>query len=315
MRSQAGAPRSFYIVNPRASNGRTRRIWERMVRGVRRSGRTAAFELTCRTMHAAELAARALDSGYDPIVAVGGDGTVNEVLNGFYRGGRLIRPDARLAYLPCGTGADLARTLGLAGGMEELILGGLSGGRIVRLDHGAARLRSDDGREIGRYFMNEASIGFSASTVEIVNRSSKALGGKLTFIYGALRALLRLSNPVVSIAVDGRPWFEGPAFLAAVTNGQYFGGSMRIAPAARMNDSLFDVVLIGAMSRREVLRHIGKVYSGAHIDLPQVHTTRGRSIRIRALQEVPLEMDGEHAGYLDASFEIVERGVRFLVPG
>lgn len=305
---------SFYIVNPHASNGRARRIWNRLMGKVRHAGRAAAFELTRCTMHAASIASRALEAGYDPIVAVGGDGTVNEVLNGFYRDGMLIRPGARLAYLPCGTGADLARTMGYAGAVHESLLEGLRRGRVVSLDHGWARFRSEDGGAGGRYFMNEASTGFSAAAVAIVNRSSKVLGGKMTFMTGALRALLRLRNPVLTIEVDGRAWYEGPAFLASVSNGQYFGGSMRIAPEARMDDNLFDVVLIQAMTRREVVRHIGKVYQGAHVLLPQVRMTRGRSVRIRSAEPVPLEMDGEHTGSLDAFFEVVDRGIRFLLP-
>jgi diacylglycerol kinase family enzyme len=118
----------------------------------------------------------------------------------------------------------------------------------------------------------------------------------------------------MEIRIDGDLWYKGPVFLAAVSNGRYFGGSMMIAPRAAMDDGLFDIVLIKALSRREVTQHIGKIYRGEHMKLTQVDMARGRHVRIRTPDQASLEMDGEQPGALDATFSIVDERIPFLVP-
>jgi len=303
--------RIFFVVNPKAANGKTGAIWSRL---LKRTQSNTQYRLTQDSDHASEITAEALSSGYDTIVAVGGDGTVNSVLNGFYRDGAKLNPDARLSYLPTGTGKDLARTLNLSHPTPAEVLQSLPSFRVSALDHGVARFRGYDGQHRVRYFMNEASVGFSADTVAVVNRSSKAPGGKVSFFLGVFRSLAGLKNHSIRIEVDGDHWYSGEAFLVTIANGRFFGGSMQIAPLAQANDNLFDIVLITALSRLEVLKHIGKIYSGAHLSLPQVKTTRGQSVRITSEEHVPLELDGEQPGTLDAEFTIIANGINFLVP-
>lgn len=299
------------MVNPKAANGRTEAIWSRL---IKRSQSNTQYMLTKDGNHASEITAEALTAGYDTIVAVGGDGTVNSVLNGFYRDGVQINPDARLSYLPSGTGKDLARTLNLPHLTSAEVLQSLPAFRVSVLDHGVARFTGYDEQHKVRYFMNEASVGFSADTVAVVNRCSKVLGGKISFFLGVFRCLAGLKNHAIRIEVDGDHWYSGNAFLVTVANGRFFGGSMQIAPLAQINDNLFDIVLITALSRLEVVKYIGRIYSGAHLSLPQVKTTRGQSVRITSEEQVPLELDGEQPGTLDAEFTIIENGINFLMP-
>jgi len=301
----------FFVVNPKAANGKTEAIWSRL---LKRSQSNTQYMLTRDSDHGSEITAEALTAGYDTIVAVGGDGTVNSVLNGFYRDGAQVNPDARLSYLPSGTGKDLARTLSLSHLTSAEVLQSLPTFGVSVLDHGVARFRGYDGQHKVRYFMNEASAGFSADTVAVVNRSSKVLGGKVSFLLGVIRSLAGLKNHAIRIEVDGDCWYSGEAFLVTVANGRFFGGSMQIAPLAQPNDNLFDIVLITALSRLEVLKYIGKIYSGAHLSLPQVKTTRGQSVRITSKERVPFELDGEQPGTLDAEFTIIKNGISFLVP-
>lgn len=266
-------------------------------------------------MHAADITSRALEEGYTAIVAVGGDGTVNEVLNGFYNRGEPINDDACLGFIPSGTSGDLAHTLGLLDYSAEDLLTALPDSQCTRLDFGKAEFQGFDSNQSCRLFMNEASLGFAAKTADLVNRSSKYLGGKISFLVGVFRCLASYRNHEMSVSMDGEPWYTGPVFLMSVANGRYFGGGMQIAPDADPGDGLFEVVLITALSRLDVAKHIGKIYSGQHLALEQVKVRRGKSVLVQSREQVGLELDGECTGWVDARFSVVSKGIKFLLPG
>ena len=302
----------FFIVNPHADHGQTAGYWANFEEILDKSGKAFGFELTGFPGHATELSRAALKNGFRKIVAVGGDGTVNEVLNGFYQYGKLIQAGAVLGHLPSGTGSDLARSLGCT--KQSTAIDDLYDASPVSLDHGLAVFRDAKGHETTRFFMNEASVGFTANVAKTVNRSGKRLGGKASFFSGVLKCLVNLRNPQLTVSVDNETWYEGPVFAVVIANGKYFAGSMLVAPDANLDDGFFDVVLIKDFTRFNVLRHIGKVYKGTHIDLPQVMMKRGRAVSISSNEPTSLEMDGEQPGTLAAYFQIVEKGVRFLTP-
>jgi YegS/Rv2252/BmrU family lipid kinase len=307
----------FFVVNPHSADGRTLQRWEELRDELRRRNLEPRFELTRGTMHAAELAAAAIEGGADLVVAVGGDGTLNEVLNGYFRATRQPPRGAALGYLPSGTGSDFARTLGLFGLSPAQQVEKLAGGSLRLLDCGQVRFTGTgpggEPQETSRLFLNESSLGFSAETVNNVNRASKRFGGKASFLLGVLRTLTRLRNPLLQVTVDGMEVYEGPTLLVAVANGKYFGGSMMIAPMADLQDGEFDVVVVSAMSRLTLLKKIGKIYRGEHLAEPEVHVHRGAEVRINSVgQEVLLEMDGEQPGRLSADYHISRHTVPFL---
>jgi len=307
----------FFVVNPHSANGRTLRQWEELRAELRRALGEVHFELTRGAMHAAAITAAAIEAGADLVVAVGGDGTLNEVLNGYFRVGRQPAGGAALGYLPSGTGSDFARTMGLYGLSVAQQVERLASGTVRLLDCGQVRFTGKgaggEPLETSRLFLNESSLGFSAETVNNVNRASKRFGGKASFFIGVLRTLARLRNPLLQVTVDGKQVYEGPTLLVAVANGKYFGGSMMIAPMADVQDGEFDVVVISAMTRLTVLRKIGKIYRGEHLAEPEVHVHRGREVRIASTgEEVLLEMDGEQPGRLAADFSISRHTVPFL---
>ena len=123
-----------------------------------------------------------------------------------------------------------------------------------------------------------------------------------------------LRNREMRIIVDGKPWYQGPVFFTALCNGRYFGGGMKVAPHAEMTDGLLDVILVKYFTRRDVPRHIGKIYRGDHLILPQVREVQCRSVEITSSEEVPLEMDGEQPGSLTLSATIDRRAVRIVAP-
>jgi YegS/Rv2252/BmrU family lipid kinase len=265
-------------------------------------------------MHAAELAADAIRSGYNAVVAVGGDGTVNEVINGFFHKKKLLNPHAALGYLPSGTGSDLARALNLHKFGSEELLGLLFTGTTKPVDVGSMDFRSSDGEAAQRFFVNEASVGFSANIAETVNESSKALGGQASFLIAVFRCLVGLENREMQITVDGKPWYRGPVFFAAACNGIYFGGGMKVAPEACPDDGLFDLILVKYFTRRDVIHHISKIYRGEHLALAQVRCIKCRRVEISSESTVPLEMDGEQPGNLPGTIRIIPGGIPFLVP-
>jgi YegS/Rv2252/BmrU family lipid kinase len=306
----------FFVVNPHSADGRTLKLWPQLRELLARRFGQVRFELTRGTMHAAELAAGAIEGGADLVVAVGGDGTLNEVLNGYFRAARQPPQGAVLGYLPSGTGSDFARTMGLYGLPPAEQVERLAAGATRLLDCGQVRFTGAAGGqafETSRLFLNESSLGFSAETVNNVNRASKRFGGKASFLLGVLRTLVRLRNPLLQVTVDGKQVWEGPTLLVTVANGKYFGGSMMIAPMAEVQDGEFDVVVVSAMARRTVLRKIGKIYRGEHLAEPEVHVHRGAEVRINSVgEEVLLEMDGEQPGRLAADFRISRHTVPFL---
>jgi YegS/Rv2252/BmrU family lipid kinase len=253
--------------------------------------------------------------GYDLIIVVGGDGTANEVLNGYHDSPPEIRARARLALIPMGTGCDLARSLGYETMSPRQALLGLTRPQSRVLDYATAEVRIGD-RVESRCFLNVASCGFSAQTVSNVGRLARRLNGTLAYFAAAIRTLTQLKNPGARVEVDGRLFYEGRMLLLAAANGQYFGGSMMIAPLAGPQTGSLALVLITSLGRLGVVRHIGKLYGGRHMSLPQVLSARARQIRVTSLDapRVPVETDGELAGTLDATFTVVPAGVTLAVP-
>ncbi len=303
----------FFIVNPHSGSGSTAHLWREWQELIRERIGSADFSYTETTMHAAALTREALDSGHDPIVAVGGDGTLNEVLNGFFVERKALFPQAKLSYIPNGTGADFSRTIGFHDLSIEEHIERLLRAEVKYLDCGEVCFRDVTGRQTSRLFINESSLGFSATTADAVNRASKHFRGRLPFLIGVIRCLSTLKNPVLRISVDGESVHEKPTLLVAISNGKYFGGGMMIAPDAEIDDGLLDIVIIAEMSRLTLLRKIKSIYSGQHLREPEVTVLRGKSVHITAFEEqVLMEMDGEQPGSAAADYRISKTTIPFI---
>jgi diacylglycerol kinase family enzyme len=238
---------------------------------------------------------------------------VNEIVNGLLSAPS--EPEGRpdLAVVMIGTGADLARTLSLPPSVEEQIArAGRSPTRVI--DAGRTDFLDDDGQPRTRHFVNVAGFGLSGATDRIVNsrRWVRALGPKVAFQLGVAQALLRWRNQPVAIRVDGGAELAVTSKLGAIANGCWFGGGMRIAPDAALDDGLFDVVIVGDVSAATLVRRLPMVYRGEHVTLPEVRVMRGRRVVVRpaTLARVPLDLDGESPGYLPATFTVIPRAVR-----
>lgn len=303
----------FFVVNPASAGGKTKKLWPQIKSLAEKERTDFGFYLTSHRMEASRITSRAIKEGYRKIIAVGGDGTLNEVLNGFWEGGRKISNDACLGYFPSGTGEDFSRTLGIEKLSVETQTERLLNAPGTFIDVGEVHFQKGDGSLAARKFINESSVGFGANVTELVNRSNKLFGGKVSFFAGVLRSLFFLKNHTVHIKADGKDFFKGKTLMTAVTNGKYCGGSMLISPKSMIDDGFFDVVAVREMNRKEILRDIGSIYSGNHLSNPKVMTARCKTLSVQSDEKVFLEMDGEPVGLVDAQFNIREKEIRLLL--
>ncbi len=303
---------SVAIVNPASANGTTGKVWPALSERLRAAGIEHESRLTARPGHATELTRQALAEGYRTIISVGGDGTVNEVVNGFFDGDRRLGGDARLAILSRGTGSDLIRTLGLPKG-EAQAVERLKAGRVKRVDLGRVTFVSHSGAAAVRYFINVADLGLGGETVERVNRTTKAFGGFLSFLWGTLATVATYRNKDVELVIDGGEPIRGRMALVVVANGQYFGGGMRIAPNAVMDDGIFDIITLGDCGRLEIVQSINRVYKGTHLTHPKIRAYRGREVVVRSPDRLLLDLDGEQPGLAEAAFALVPACLEVIV--
>lgn len=304
--------RTLVIVNPTSGGGATGRRWSAIEAKLKQQLGDLDVERTRGPRDAERIAREGARAGAELLIAAGGDGTASEVVAGVLGAGLGAQTD--VAFLPLGTGGDFVRILGEgpgAGASLDAMIARIASGKTRPLDAGAVTFTSSDGRTRATHFINISSIGISGLVTKLVNEAPKALGGRVSFFLGTLRAIARWRAGAVAVRVDGELVHEGPLHLAAVANGRYFGGGMHVAPQARVDDGVFDVVVIrGDGGNRRLLRHLPKVYAGAHLDLPDVTSTRGRVVEATSAEQVPIEIDGEPLGRLDARYECLPGALR-----
>jgi YegS/Rv2252/BmrU family lipid kinase len=298
-------PEPFLVVNPHSANGATGRRWTQMEAEARRAFGDIACAFTTGPLDATRLTREALEAGYRTICAVGGDGTINEVLNGFFNDdGSLVSPDAVMAVIPSGTGGDFRRTINISPNWSKAVAQ-VAGASVRRVDVGRVRYRAHDGSTGTRYFMNESSIGITGAVDAEVNRSPKWMGGRLTFAVGTVRALVGHKGYRVRISVDGAPFFERSIDCVAMCNGQYFGGGMWPAPTAKIDDGLLSCTMWSGFTAKDFLLSPRGMYTLQHIERPGTTTFEARHVVIESDERVLLDVDGEQPGRLPATFEIL----------
>ncbi len=300
------------IVNPASGNGRTRMEWPRLLALLEARLGKITWEWTEGPGHATQLACQALSSGCEHIWSVGGDGTHHEVANAFVGPEGPLFPQAILAPLSRGTGSDLGRSLSIPKEPEAAIEA-LAQGRIESLDVGWLRYRDPSGANREQAFLNIASMGIGGEVDIRVNRTTKALGGFVSFLWATLATLLTFQAKTVRLSVDGGPWREERIMIVAVANGQYFGGGMWVAPPARPDDGIFEVILVREMGRVELVGQLAKLYKGTHLTHPKVEAFQARSLVAESPDLVWLDVDGEPLGNLPAEFRVFPGAIKVSV--
>jgi diacylglycerol kinase (ATP) len=254
-----------------------------------------------------ELAQQAVENGASLVVAVGGDGTVNEIVQGLAG-----REGVELAVIPRGTGWDFVRTYGIPRRLEDAVAVARDG-RVREIDLGRASYRAWAGGEGESWFANIASAGMSGAIAKRTNETSKALGGKASYLWATLTVFAGWHNDEVRVRVDEERR-SGRMHDVVVANGKFFGGGMKICPEAEPDDGLFDVLLIGDLTKRDLLLTLPKTYRGRHLPHPKAELLRGAVVEIGADEPLPVELDGEQPGTTPVRFEIVPRALRLRVP-
>jgi len=305
--------RTIMIVNPSSANRSTGRKWP----GTRKIIETAFRErfdvvFTEAPLHAIELTRNHLQRGYEMVVAVGGDGLINEVVNGFFEAGQNLFPRAVLGILSVGSGSDFIKTLGWN---RDVFRGArrLNGTRTKSVDVGKAGFQDLHGVRQTRYFLNIADFGSGGAVVEKVNRTSKAVGGSLSFLWGILSTLPRYKNKEIRFTIDGGEEMSAILNNLIVANGKYYGGGLRSAPDATIDDGLFQVVAVGDVTFAEVLWNLPRFWRGTHLAHPKVESHIGGCLRATSKDPVFIEMDGELVGKLPAEFKILPRALLLKV--
>lgn len=260
--------------------------------------------------HASELASNAVKNNYTHVIAVGGDGTLNEVINGILESGSEILP--LIGVLSYGTANDFTKTVKLAGSLQEIkSLIEKKSERII--DAGKVSYTDREGKQAERFFINIGDIGIGGYIVENINNSSKFLGADLTFFTETVKAMFTYKRTRVRCECDGFSW-EGKTLSMVMANAKYFGSGLCIAPEASLQDGLLNLVILGDVTIADYLKNINRIKRGEKINHPEVHYNTCREIYIIPLEgKCPIDLDGEFIGYAPARFRIVPAKIRFLM--
>ena len=309
--------KTLAVINPRSAGGRTGRDTQGIARRLAEVTGPLSIAITSGPNDATQITSHALAEGYERIVAVGGDGTINEVVNGFFHDGELINPEAEFALLNLGTGGDFRKTFDIDAGLDAS-LERIAEGRVRRIDVGRMSFVTADGRSGTRHFANIASFGLSGDVVDRVNRSTlmKRISGQFVYTWASLAGVLRYKAKPVRLKVDNV--FDDVVTIStcAVCNGQFFGGGMRVAPDAAPDDGMLDVIIIGDAPLRDTMKSMNQIYTGEHVGNPNVRVFRGQKIIATPVEAtggkpVLIEADGELPGRLPAHFEVLPKAIKF----
>lgn len=292
------------IVNPHSASGRTGKQWPEIEQQIEAKGLEITAHFTQGVGDGIELTRKALKSGATQIVAVGGDGTLNEVINGFFEDDELINPEACLSIIMRGTGGDFRKTLGIKNTLDSY-LHHLAEGEIHAIDIG----KITHGENQVRYFCNVASAGMGGAVVDTIEQSPrmKSMGGKAGFISATMVTMARFTPQKVAMTLDQQHTITTAMRQIAVSNARFQGGGMQVAPMADVQDGLLDIILLEGVGRLRSLLAFGKVYRGHHLNTSCIHHYKAQHIELHPLEEQPIlmDIDGEGPIHLPATIEIL----------
>lgn len=287
--------RYFFIVNPAAGQGRADRIWKTLEPTLQARHLDYGYALTTAPLEATDMTRDVAEAGYDVVVGVGGDGTLQEIAAG-------LPAKAMLGMIPAGTGNDFSHNLDIPKDPAQ----------ALDLLLQSKPLRVDRCRVNGHPFLNVAGVGFDAKVAKQVKENPTRGKGTLPYLVAVFRQMAVHRNTPVTIYLDGEP-MDATVLFVAVGNGAYLGGGMHICPQARLDDGLLDVCIAGDLGRIESLVNLAKIFRGTHIHHPKVTYLRARHVRIEG-DDLLYQADGEPLGYAPVEFEIEPGSLTVLAP-
>lgn len=302
--------RTLFIVNPAAGHGRAGGRWEKareLAKGLYPDMELARTE---RPGHGRELAREAVAAGVELVVAVGGDGTVGEMVDGFLAVPEHARHNSVLATFPAGSGCDFANHMGVPREPEAWAKF-LAQGKRRRIDAGRATFRGADGSPRSRHFLNVAALGLPGEVALAVAKRGKPLGGTLTYLLEGVLSVMTARARRMRFTIDGVAEAAADYHLVAAANTSTFGGGMKLAPEADAEDGLLDLLTIADMPRATLLALLPRAYSGSHLGREGVVLRRARRIEIHSEEALPLNIDGDADGTAPVVFEALPKAIPF----
>jgi YegS/Rv2252/BmrU family lipid kinase len=289
------AGRTLAIVNPAAGSGAGGRIANALAAELAAAGIRVDILTTPGPGEAARLASAAVEDGYERVIAVGGDGTANEIANG------LAGTDVALGLYPIGSGNDFSRALGYPRKRKRL---------AAFLARARAR-RIDVGEVNGRIFLNVAGVGIDGHVAERVQASARVVGPMLGFLVGSLVSIATYRPRQMRVHINGETR-EGRHLVVLAANGTHFGSGMHVAPDAKLDDGLLDIVVGGDLSRWGSLVALGKLYRGTHVDGVSILAFRAPALEIELDAPLPMEADGETSRVTALTMRVRPRALTVL---
>ena len=302
------------IVNPCAGNGRTAKIWQSVESALKQSiGPFKSIQTTCRG-EAKHLTRQELENGVLRVVAVGGDGHLNEVINGFIENDLPVNSDAALSFLMTGTGCDFQRSLGIPANWQSAVEN-LKQAKVRQIDLGKVTFTKLDSTKQVRYFDNIASFGLSGAVDRFIENSRPPafLKGTPLFLWATIKTVLTHPNQTVKFQIDDGPEQQIKTRLGLLANGRYFGGAMLAAPEAELDNGMLDLLMLKEISLIKFLWHLPKIYKGTHLKIPEVFFQKVRRFSASSTEQIILDIDGESPGYLEATFEVLPRILKLII--
>ncbi len=309
---------TIVICNPISGSGRGLSLLSKVKLALDNAGVTYTAEVSGKRGDVARLARSAVLSGCSSVIVIGGDGTFFEAVNGVMGP---VDPSAAagtaengvsVGLVQAGRGSDFGRSAGVPSDVEEACVR-LLAGRTTNFDLGHITYQSFEGEQRHRFFANAAGLGFDAEVALRANSGSRNLGGTIPYLNSLFRTLISYTNKNIQVSLDGGEPSNSRVNSFVIANGQYFGGGMKIAPNASLSDGIFDVTVLGDLTKPDLIRNVPRVYDGSHLTHPKVTTARATTVYVTSTDRTLIQADGEVLGLTPATFTLVPSALRMIV--
>ncbi len=306
----------FFIINPTSGGGRSKSLWQELQPLLKETFGKFDFVFTRSAKDGPHQASLAIKKGFRWLIAAGGDGTLHDVINGAIEGLENVSrlSEITVGLLPMGSGDDFKRTIGWSAD-ARVAIEKLKNRHTQKIDLGKMTYLSNEGHEKSLYFINIADFGLGGKVMREVNRSKKFFGPKLTYLYQELKTLLTYKPCSVVIETPKKNYHFHEVLLGIVANGRYFGSGLCIAPQAKIEDGLFEVVMIEKTSFLTALRRMPDLYLGRPFEEKSITRFQASRLTVQptSLEPIWIEVDGEQPGKLPATFEVLPGALNLCV--
>lgn len=298
------------IMNPVSGGGSAVKVWKTVEKSLIEKSMIYNFEATTDQFSGQDIARKSIKEGFTWIIGIGGDGTLSNIINGFFENGKLIKKDVVFSPIPAGRGNDFVKTVNVPRDPKKAIEQVLSG-KNIPIDLISVDYTTNENGKAHYYCLNLADFGMGGEVVYKVNRSrlSNILGGKGVFFLYSFLCLFTYKNKRINLKISEFEQISEKCRIVVCANGQFAGGGMWFAPKAKLDDGKFDFLAIQDISIFETLRKFGKLYRGLVSEDPKVISKQLTEVEAVSDEDVYIDVDGENMGKLPAKFKILPKAI------